>query len=132
MARYLLDTGLLIQHLRGKRRAVQLMRNLGKSNQLAISTVTRLEIHAGMRPEQEYATQKLLSRFASLDLDRNIAERAGKLVQILSQQNKSIGMADTIIAATALQHNITLVTLNKKHFERVSGLRLYPIDEELL
>ncbi|QLQ08017.1 MAG: hypothetical protein HZY76_19820 [Anaerolineae bacterium] len=51
MATYLLDTGLVLRHLRGQRRTVQLLRGLGKESRLAIASVTRLEVHAGMQPE---------------------------------------------------------------------------------
>lgn len=130
MAYYLLDTGLLIRHLRGQRKIVQLMRHLGRSNHLAISTVTRLELYAGMHPSEELPTRKLLSRFASCDLDDTISARAGRLIYSLRQQNQLIGVPDAIIAATALSNNMVLVTLNVSDFELVPSLRLYPLDDE--
>jgi predicted nucleic acid-binding protein len=47
MPDYLLDTGLLIRHLRGQKSAVRQLRGLGRVGRLAIATVTRLEIRAG-------------------------------------------------------------------------------------
>ena len=69
MSDYLLDTGIVIRHLRGQRRFVQLLRGFGVLGRLSVATVTRPEIHAGMSPEEKYATQKLLSRFATFDMD---------------------------------------------------------------
>jgi len=132
MIKYLLDTGLIIRHLRGQRRIVQLMRRLGKSSRLAISTVTLLEVYNGMYSDEEYATKKLLSRFTSLDMDRNVAERAGKLTRLLRERGHTIGIADTVIAATALQQDITLVTLNIAHFKLVPGVRIYPLDDDVI
>ena len=63
MSHYLLDTDLVLRHLRGQRRAVRLLNGLGKIGRLSVSTITRLEVHVGMRPDEKYATTKLLSRF---------------------------------------------------------------------
>ena len=124
MANYLLDSGLVIRHLRGQRRIVRFLRGMGGRNRLAIATVTRLELHAGMAPTERYATQKLLSRFLTIPMDRDIADRAGDLIQ--ENRNKGITLAvpDAIIAATALVHNLTLITLNTSHFASLSGLSL--------
>jgi len=42
----------------------------------------------------------------------------------LEKSGASIGMADSLIAGIALVHNATLLTRNRKHFARVTGLRL--------
>ena len=80
MANHLLDTGLVLRHLRGQRSTVRLMRGLAQLSRLSIASVTRLEVHAGMHPEERYATQKLLARLATIDLDRDIADRAGDMI----------------------------------------------------
>ena len=129
MARYLLDSGLVIRHLRGQKRIVQLLRGLGKMGRLSISAVTRLEVHAGMVPEERYTTQKLLSRFVTYDLDREIADRAGDMIHESQEKGITISVPDAIIAATAVSCNLTLVTLNKAHFESIPGLSLYPLPE---
>ncbi len=67
-ARYLLDSGLLIRHLRGRPDAVRLLRQLGKRERLGIAAISHLEIHAGMQEHERYATQKLLSRFVTIDM----------------------------------------------------------------
>jgi len=131
MANYLLDSGLVIRHLRGERQTVRLLRGLGKLGRLAISAVTRLEVRAGMMSGEEYATQKLLSRFTVYDVDRDTADRAGDLVRIGRGKGNPLSVPDAIIAATAISQNLTLVTLNQAHFVGVSGLRLelLPADE---
>jgi len=130
MASYLLDSGLVIRHLRGQRRIVRLLRGLGKMGRLAISAVTRLEIHAGMAPDEEYATQKLLSRFVTYGLDRDTADRAGDYIRAGRSKGVTLSVPDAIIAATAVSHNVTLVTLNRAHFEGISGLRIEPLPED--
>jgi predicted nucleic acid-binding protein len=129
MATYLLDTGLVLRHLRGQRRTVQLLRRLGKESRLAIASVTRLEVHAGMQAEERYATQKLLARLATLDLDRDIADRAGDLIAASKRAGRPLGVPDAIIAATAIGHRLTLVTFNPGDFQSIAGLSLFALDE---
>jgi len=126
-ARYLLDSGVLIRHLRGRSEAVRLLRGLGKRERLAIATVTRLEIHAGMLPEEKYQTQKLLSRFVTYDLDADIADRAGDYIREYRAGGTTLSVPDAIIAATSIKHRLTLVTFNPKHFPMPS-LSLFPLE----
>ncbi len=127
MLRYLVDTGLLIRYLRGQKTAVQLLRELGKTNRLCIATITRLEVQAGTHSDEQYVTQKLLSRFVNIELDKRVADKAGELVYQGRQAGAGIAVPDAIIAATALIHNITLVTFNAQDFEAVVGLSLHPL-----
>jgi tRNA(fMet)-specific endonuclease VapC len=127
MARILLDTGLLIRHLRNHQPTVQLIRTFGQTERLAISALTRLEIHAGMHPDERYKTQKLITRFICYNLDETIADHAGDLVYSLQKTGHGISVPDAIIATTALVHQLTLVTYNQAHFAVVPGLRLYPL-----
>lgn len=132
MATYLLDTGLVLRHLRGQRRVVAFLRTLSKTERLAIATVTRLEVHAGMRPDERYATQKFLSRLAVYDLDRTVADRAGDLIAAGRSSGRTLSVPDAIVAATALSHTLTLVTLNPDDFRSIAGLSMAALDEDLL
>jgi predicted nucleic acid-binding protein len=131
MARYLLDTGLVIRHLRGQRKVVRVLRGLGKEGRLSISAITRLEVRAGMVPEERYATQKLLSRFVTCEVDSAVADRAGDLIARKRAEGITITIAvpDAIIAATAIQQGLSLVTLNPAHFIGLAGLSLFPWPE---
>lgn len=121
-----MDTGLLVRYLRGRKAAVQLLRGLSKRDRLCVATITRLELMAGAHPSEHFGTQKLLSRFATLELDRRVADRAGELVYLGRKANRPILVPDAILAATALVHTMSLVTLNRKDFESVAGLGIHP------
>lgn len=84
-----------------------------------------------MAPDERYATQKLLSRFLTITMDRDVADRAGDLIH--ESRNKGIVLAapDAIIAASAITHNLTLVTLNTSHFVNLPGLSLAALPEGL-
>lgn len=127
MATLLLDTGPIIRLMRGEKSSVRLLRGLGRLERIAISVVTRLEIHAGMNPDEHYRTRKILSQFVALELDSTIADRTGELMRNLQRSGQGISVPDAIIAATALTHRLTVVTYNQAHFRIVPGLSLYPM-----
>ncbi len=124
--KYLLDSGVLIRHLRGRPEAVRLLRGLGKRERLAIASISRLEIYAGMREHEQYKTQKLLTRFVTYEMGAEIADRAGGYVREYRSQGVAFSVPDAIIAATAIQHGLTLVTFNPKDFP-LPGLSLFPM-----
>ena len=60
-------------------------------------------------------------------MDADIGQRAGQLIRQQRAKGHALGIPDAIIAATALQHGLTLVTFNPKDFD-LSGLQLCPLD----
>ncbi|MGI8827886.1 MAG: type II toxin-antitoxin system VapC family toxin [Chloroflexota bacterium] len=112
MAEVLVDTDVFVDHLRGARR----LRAGGDS--ISYSTVTRCELFAGVFAG-EAKVRVLLSAYAELPVDRAVAERAGRL-----RRGTRTRIADALIAATALEHNLGLVTRNVRHFEQVEGLQV--------
>ncbi len=112
MPDFLLDSDVFIDHIRGARK-------LSVDPTLAAySVVTRTELFAG-RAEDEEAVRELLLPLTEIEVDRGIAERAGRI-----RRRARIQTADALIAATALEHRLELVTRNSKDFEMVPGLRV--------
>lgn len=66
----------------------------------------------------------LLSKVTIIDYNRAAADRFGRLRAVLRREGITVAPLDLQIAATALAHDLTLVTHNTRHFERVPGLRL--------
>lgn len=83
---------------------------------------------AGTHPEERYQTYKFLSRFSNYDVTKDIADRTGDLLREYRQRGQAIALPDAIIAATALQHRLILITLNQKDYP-FRGLSLYPLPE---
>lgn len=111
MADVLVDTDVFIDHPRG---AAEL--EPGR-NRLHYSVVTRAELFAGNTATD--LVSQLLAPFRELTVDRPVAERAGRIVREFQ-----LRMPDSLIAATALERRLALLTRNRKDFDRVSGLRV--------
>ena len=111
MADVLVDTDIFIDHLRG---AVQM--KAGR-RRLSYSVITRAELSAGVTGTDLAA--RVLAPFREISVDRAIAERAGRI-----RRESGLRMPDALIAATALERKLSLVTRNKKHFDQVRGLRI--------
>lgn len=112
MADVLLDTDIFVDHLRGARRLIS-----GR-NHARYSVITRCELFAGHAAD-EMRVEQLLAPFGEIEVNRAISERAGRLRRTLP-----IRMPDALIAATALEHDLTLVTRNIRDFARVPALRV--------
>lgn len=107
----LVDTDLFVDHLRG---AAPLQP--GK-HRLHYSVITRAELFAGSSATAAIA--QLLAPFREVVVDRAVAERAGRL-----QRESNLRMPDALIAATALEHKMSLATRNRSDFQDVNGLRI--------
>ena len=128
MSDYLLDTNILILCFRKTEGYQELMDTLAKDDTLYVSAMTRLEIVRGMRDNERKATFNLLDSMETIDITIEIADRAGELIRLWRTKGVILGDADAIIAATALNHNLALVTTNEKHFP-MSDLVVYRADK---
>ncbi len=112
----LVDTDVAIDFLRQHEYVRGLLEHWAGEGLLAISTLTHLEIYQGMKPGEEGATNAFLDGLISVVVDIPIARRAGTMLGELSSKGMTIGIADAIIAATALQINAPLLTNNMDHY----------------
>ena len=111
-----MDTDVAIDFLRRRDYAQKLLENWAKEGLLAISTLTHLEIYQGMKAGEERATNAFLDGLISVVVDIPIARRAGAMLGDLRSKGLTIGIADAIIAATALQFGAPLLTNNVEHY----------------
>jgi tRNA(fMet)-specific endonuclease VapC len=72
--------------------------------------------------------EKLLSQFTALEVSIDICKTFAKERSRLRQEGQLIGDFDLMIASTALYYNLTVLTNNKKHFERIKGLTIISVD----
>lgn len=119
----LVDTSVLIDHLRGREAAADLLEEERSSAVLHASEITRLEVLAGMRPGEEVGTRALLATFVWHPVDAEVAEEAGRLGRTWLPSHGGIDGADLAIAATAILIGGRLLTLNVRHFPMFDNLR---------
>ncbi len=74
--------------------------------------------------ERKAEVDRLRAALMSIPLQGAVMERFGQLKASLEKQGERLADADLLIAATALENNLTLVTGNLKHFQRVQGLKM--------
>jgi tRNA(fMet)-specific endonuclease VapC len=124
----LLDTDAFSEVLKGVNanvvvRATQYRSQFGT---YTISTITVVEIvkgfHKMQREERLQKFMESLSAVEILTLDLNSAERAGRIYADLERTGQPIGRADPMIAAIAIHNNLTLITGNTTHYERIQKL----------
>ena len=119
----LVDTDVLIWHLRGFRQATE---KLDSYSTLIISAVTYMELLQGLRNKAEMKAlqQSLEMRHTQrMPLTPAITDKATALMEdrVLSD---GLQMADALIAATALEHQLNLLTGNAKHFSAIPALKI--------
>ncbi|MGC9393557.1 MAG: type II toxin-antitoxin system VapC family toxin [Anaerolineae bacterium] len=116
MADYLLDSNVLIQHLRGHQPTTALLTRLALDGQLGVAVISRMEVLAGMREHEREATLRFLNALACYAVNRPIADLAGEWLRRYRQQDVTLDVADALIAATAHHHDLILLTYNPRHF----------------
>lgn len=117
------DTDVLIDYLAGHGDATALVAAELVRGTLQTTVVTRFELLAGARlPRQRETLERFLDALPTFVLDREAADRAAQVRRDLESRGEAIGMGDSLIAGIVLQHGGTLMTRNRRHFERVEGL----------
>lgn len=113
MARYLLDSDVLIWLLRG--RAETLTRLEALEGPFGTSAVSRAEIWAGAREPERMKIAELFQSLTTFPVDGPVADVAGRFLRA-HRQTGHLELADALIAATAAVHGLLLVTYNTTHF----------------
>jgi len=120
-----LDTSVLIDYYRKRDKSKSLFFKLTKEYSVfAVSAITEYELYIGNSQEQNIFWNDFFSRIIILPFDTKAVKQAVNIYKQLKQQNKLIDIPDIMIAGTALQNNMPIATLNRKHFERISGLQI--------
>lgn len=126
MKRYLLDTSLLAAYLHNRAKAIRLMTPWVKHDEVATSILVYGEVIEYLKGLPNFADKcaklhRILDEIPPYPLTYPILERYADIRRTLRPQHKDIGDIDTLIAATALEERLTLVTIDRD-FERVPKL----------
>ncbi len=126
---YLVDSDYVADYLKGQQQVLPLFKQLVPHG-IAISIITFAEIYEGIyyghrRSQHEQGWRIFLHTTPVLGLTRSIAKRYGIIRGDLAHKGQLIDQPDLFIAATAIYHNLILVTRNRKDFDRIPDLKLY-------
>lgn len=122
MDKYLFDTDIIIDYLRGNKKAVQFFESF--EGEFCISAITIAELYSGVRgDEEEKDLNYFLSLFSVYPVNKEIAITGGRL-RNKWYQSYGMGLADALIAATASINEMKLISLNRKHFGMLDTLEV--------
>ncbi len=122
-----LDTSILIDHLRGGDKWKRILSELEEDTEIYISSIVLFELYSGkssQNPQISSKIQQLVKNFQKIEIDAYLAQKAGELYRDMKQ---TIQIPDYIIAASALEIGAQVATLNNKDFEQIPGLKLYSV-----
>jgi predicted nucleic acid-binding protein len=125
---FLLDTDTVIFNLKGN---ANVQKNLSQhlNDSVSISVITLMELYYGARKSQKVAANlakiKMLEQsIETIPIGVESTEIFGILKAQLELAGNRLDDFDLLIASCAMSHNLTLVTNNTKHFQRIEGLNL--------
>ena len=124
-----LDSDLLVAILRGDKDAKSMMDELDAQGSCATTSVNAFEITYGASMSRNKASnleavKVILQRLEVIPLDLPSSQKAGEVMAGLSSSGEMIDFRDALIAGIALENGLTLLTRNKKHFARISKLKV--------
>lgn len=119
----LVDSDVLIAHLRGVEPARAWLTQARTEGPLAVSVVSITELAGGMRSAERREVWGLLGSLRAEPVTELVARRGGELMRQYRRSHTGIGLADYLIAATAEMRGLMLATLNVRHFPMFANLR---------
>jgi predicted nucleic acid-binding protein len=114
MPSYLLDTNVLVEHLRQRSHVTAFLERLALAGDLCVSVLSEAEVYSGMRKEERTRTEALFQALTCCEVTGEIAQVGGDYHRAYRDQGTSL--VDALIAATATVHSLILVTYNHRHF----------------
>ena len=119
---FLIDSNVLIDVSRGNAAAIKYVDGLAEA--WALSQVTAMELIVGARDKRDLATiDGFLSLYPVIPLSDSIGTGAYRLLKSHAK-SRGLHVFDSLVAATAMEKALTLVTLNRKHYRMIEGLQL--------
>ncbi len=119
------DSDVIIDALRGQQDVAERIALELKTGSLATTVVNDFELLSGAKSDREKVkVETMLSAMTIVPLNEQAARKAATARRELEAKGQGIGMADYLIAGICLERSAILLTRNRAHFERISGLML--------
>lgn len=119
MNSFLLDSDVIIWHLRGREEVTGMLRDMQRFGLPACSALSVLEVQIGVRGGEEEKTNIFLKSLRIFDVNAEIANNAARLIRTYKKKGITLDLPEAVIASTCLLHDLVLVSYNTRH---------YPID----
>jgi predicted nucleic acid-binding protein len=126
MAGFLLDTDVIIWHLRGREETTEALKEIQRYGVPSCSALSILEVQLGVKKGEEGKTIRFLEALRVFVVDRSLANHGAQLIRECRGKGITLDIPDAVIAATCLQHDLILLTYNTRHYP-IKGLRFYPL-----
>lgn len=124
-----LDTDILVDILRNKKEAVEWVSQAEERNELSTTIINVFEVYMGAylsnNPKKKIKdVENMLSKLRILNISQEKVKVAAQQFAVLKQKGNLIENEDLLIGVIALLDGCILKTSNKKHFQRINGLKL--------
>lgn len=126
--RYLLDTCVISDFIKGEPGTQARLKQTPPTD-IAVSVIMVMELRYGLliNPQRAQKVEPAISSFLAsvtvLAFGNAEAEQAAQICTVLRPKGQPIGAYDVLIASTALQHKLLMITANQREFDRVPGLQ---------
>jgi tRNA(fMet)-specific endonuclease VapC len=126
----IVDSDVLIDYVNDRGSAPDQVESGLRAGALATTSVTAYELWSGIRDGRRgRALAAVLGEIGILPVDATAARRAADVRRALEAKGQTLPTPDLLIAGVCLAWGAPLLTRNRRHFERVPGLRLVPLEE---
>jgi predicted nucleic acid-binding protein len=123
----LIDTSVLIDYYRKTDKVNSVWMSLVRQEyDFAVSAISKYEIYSGATQNQLNFWSEVFHAIQVIPFDDFTADTAVNINSDLKRKRKQIDIADLFIAATAISNNLSIATLNRKHFNRIETLNILP------
>lgn len=133
MHAYFLDTSIVIDYLRGNKKTSQFISHLKAS--LFINYIVIAELSEGIyRVKDPKSMESGIDAFINgvdgvLPISYNVSKLFGKIRADLREKGQMVEDFDILIASSCIENNLPIITLNRKHFDRIVGLEVLTPDD---
>jgi predicted nucleic acid-binding protein len=125
MSRFLLDSDIIIRHLRGREEITRILRDLQRFGLPGCSAISVLEVQVGVKRGEEEKTDQFLGSLEIINVNREIARGAAQLIREYKTKGITVDIPDAIIASTCVLQDLVLVTRNRRHYP-FDGMKFHP------
>lgn len=127
MSNILLDSSVIVDYLRVKDKEITLFKRILETfDNLYLPLIGHTELFSGKSIWERVGAREdletILSEIEILPFDKGLSEKSGEI-----RAKYNLHIADAIVAATAIEHKLKLITLNIKDFKKIKKLKLAKI-----